>query len=150
MTGMIRSLTSESTILPNAPPMITPTARSTTLPLTANSLNSLANDMDWPPGSNQRCPPPCRRGAPTSDGGLARLPGPNAQDLVDSRHEDLPVTDLARARRLDDRLDRPLDERIGQHHLDLDLGQEIDDVLGTPVELSVPLLPPETLDFGHG
>ena len=39
-TGMITSFTSESTILPNAPPMITPTARSTTLPFTANSRNS--------------------------------------------------------------------------------------------------------------
>src|SRR5437764_13649553 len=40
-TGMMRSFTSESTILPKAVPMITPTARSTTLPLTANSRNSL-------------------------------------------------------------------------------------------------------------
>jgi hypothetical protein len=38
--GMMTSPTSESTILPKAPPMITPTARSITLPLTANSLNS--------------------------------------------------------------------------------------------------------------
>jgi hypothetical protein len=41
MTGMIRSLTNDSTILPNTPPMITPTPKSTTFPLTANSLNSL-------------------------------------------------------------------------------------------------------------
>ncbi len=45
MIGMIRSFTSESTILPNAAPMMTPTARSITLPLTANSRNSVANDM---------------------------------------------------------------------------------------------------------
>jgi hypothetical protein len=38
--GMIRSLTMESTILPKAAPMMTPTARSMALPLTANSLNS--------------------------------------------------------------------------------------------------------------
>src|SRR6266540_4126833 len=38
--GMITSLTSELTMEPNAAPMITPTARSTALPLTANSLNS--------------------------------------------------------------------------------------------------------------
>src|SRR5262245_22733970 len=49
MMGMIRSPTTESTILPNAPPMITPTARSITLPLTANSRNSLAMPMR-PPG----------------------------------------------------------------------------------------------------
>ena len=46
--GMIRSLTSESTILPNAAPMITPTARSITLPFIANSLNSLAKPMGAP------------------------------------------------------------------------------------------------------
>ena len=40
ITGMIRSFTTESTILPKAPPIMTPTARSMTLPLTANSLNS--------------------------------------------------------------------------------------------------------------
>src|SRR6185503_14312554 len=40
--GMIRSATSEETILPNAAPMITPTARSMTLPFTAKSRNSLS------------------------------------------------------------------------------------------------------------
>src|SRR5512139_630561 len=38
--GMMRSLTIDSTILPKAAPMMTPTARSMALPLTANSLNS--------------------------------------------------------------------------------------------------------------
>src|SRR6187399_130305 len=38
--GMIMSPTSDSTIRPKAAPMITPMARSTTLPLTANSRNS--------------------------------------------------------------------------------------------------------------
>src|SRR5436190_23973863 len=40
MGGMRMSLTMEVTILPKAPPIITPTARSTTLPFRANSLNS--------------------------------------------------------------------------------------------------------------
>ncbi len=39
--GMRMSLTSDDTILPNAPPIITPTAMSITFPLSANSLNSL-------------------------------------------------------------------------------------------------------------
>ena len=39
-SGMMRSPTTESTILPKAPPMITPTARSMTFPFIANSLNS--------------------------------------------------------------------------------------------------------------
>src|SRR5882724_4648069 len=40
--GMITSLTSDVTMPPNAAPMTTPTARSTTLPLRENSLNSLS------------------------------------------------------------------------------------------------------------
>ena len=38
--GMRMSFTSDVTMPPNAAPMITPTARSTALPLIANSLNS--------------------------------------------------------------------------------------------------------------
>jgi hypothetical protein len=38
---MITSFTSEETILPNAAPMMTATARSTTLPRMMNSLKSL-------------------------------------------------------------------------------------------------------------
>ena len=37
MIGMMMSATSEVTIAPKAAPMMTPTARSTTLPLIANS-----------------------------------------------------------------------------------------------------------------
>ena len=40
MGGMIMSETTALTIFPNAAPMITPTARSTTLPRMANALNS--------------------------------------------------------------------------------------------------------------
>src|SRR6204780_1014537 len=40
MGGMMTSATREFTILPKAPPITTPTARSTTLPFIANSLNS--------------------------------------------------------------------------------------------------------------
>src|SRR5260370_21530857 len=39
--GIITSSTSEDTIFPKAAPIITPTAKSTTLPRMANSLNSL-------------------------------------------------------------------------------------------------------------
>lgn len=47
-SGMIRSPTTESTILPKAAPMMTPTARSIALPLTANSLNSCNMPMLFP------------------------------------------------------------------------------------------------------
>src|SRR5687768_659861 len=40
MTGMMMSATSDDTIAPNATPMMTPTARSTTLPRSANFLKS--------------------------------------------------------------------------------------------------------------
>src|ERR1051325_11414845 len=43
--GMMMPSTSEGTILPNAAPMMTPTARSTTLPRAMNSRNSLAIGM---------------------------------------------------------------------------------------------------------
>src|SRR3954469_7802699 len=42
MIGMITSPTSEVTMAPKAAPMITPTARSTTLPFMANSRNSFS------------------------------------------------------------------------------------------------------------
>ena len=47
MGGIRMSFTSDDTILPNAPPMITPTAMSITLPLRANSLNSLKNAISF-------------------------------------------------------------------------------------------------------
>src|SRR5437763_16710582 len=45
---MIRSPTTESTILPKAAPMMTPTARSTTLPFIANCRNSLPKLIAFP------------------------------------------------------------------------------------------------------
>src|SRR3954462_3525029 len=110
-TGMMRSFTNGSTILPNAAPMMTPTARSTTLPLTANSRNSLANDID----------------SPGLDGGFPGLAGADADDLLDRGDEDLAVADLARAGGADDRLDRALDHVVGKDDLDAHLPQEVDD-----------------------
>ena len=43
--GITTSDTNDVTIFPNAPPMITPTAMSITLPLRANVLNSLSSFM---------------------------------------------------------------------------------------------------------
>ena len=45
--GMIMSLVRDVVIVENAPPMITPTAMSITLPLRANSLNSLRNAISF-------------------------------------------------------------------------------------------------------
>src|ERR1700676_3435110 len=65
MIGMMMSATIEVTIAPNAAPMMTPTARSTTLPFIAKSRNSLSI---WNPPSSIR-----RTGAPSWQG----------RDLVD-------------------------------------------------------------------
>src|SRR5271163_1685820 len=46
MGGISTSLTRELTMPVKDAPMITPTARSTTLPRTANFLNSVSKDMD--------------------------------------------------------------------------------------------------------
>src|SRR6185436_16350619 len=120
ITGMMMSLTSESTILPNAAPMMTATARSITLPLTAKSRNSLSIDMGV---SLQRRGPAAGF---ASDGSLAGFAGANADHLLNRRHENLAVADLARPCGLDDRLDRAFGKRIGNHHLHLHLGQEVD------------------------
>src|SRR4030081_2309340 len=48
MGGIRMSLTMEVTILPKAAPRTTPTARSTTLPRMANSLNSFSIPIDVP------------------------------------------------------------------------------------------------------
>src|SRR5215510_2787698 len=50
MIGMMTSATSDETIAPKAAPMMTPTARSTTLPRSANFLNS-SNMVGLPKGS---------------------------------------------------------------------------------------------------
>src|SRR6478672_5686577 len=55
MIGMMMSPTSEVTMAPKAAPMMTPTARSTTLPFIANSRNSF-NIRD--PSSSTRLAPP--------------------------------------------------------------------------------------------
>src|SRR5690349_22628383 len=47
--GMTTSATADDTILPNAAPMMMPTAMSTTLPRTANALNSWIIFMRLPP-----------------------------------------------------------------------------------------------------
>ena len=65
MIGMMMSLTRESTIRPKAPPMITPTARSMTLPRAMNSWNSfsiLRFSFALPaPGSAPRSNAACRK-----------------------------------------------------------------------------------------
>ena len=39
---------------------------------------------------------------------------------------------------------------VGNSRFDLDLGEKVHHVFGTAIELRVPLLTAESLDFGHG
>src|SRR5690606_17327495 len=104
-----------------------------------------------PRGHSRRHRPPRRRTAlrGRSNRLIARLAGADAVHLLELRDEDLAVTDLAGLRRLDDRLDDPLDELVGDRDLDLHLRQEIYDVLRAAVELRVAALTPETLHLGN-
>src|SRR4029450_6336636 len=77
----------------------------------------------------------------------AGLAGADADRLLDAGDEDLAVADLAGAGGLADGLDRALDQRIVDHHLDLDLGQETHGVLRAAVDLGLALLAAEALHF---
>src|SRR5882672_8250067 len=85
-----------------------------------------------------------------SYGGVAALASTNSYRVVDLRHEDLAVADAAGVGRGADRLDGLLDHLILDDQLDLHLGQEVDDVLGTAIELGMAFLPAESLGLQHG
>src|SRR5690606_12446587 len=70
-------------------------------------------------------------------------------DLFEGSHENLAVADLARARGVFNGFHGAVDQIVGQRDLDLYLGQEVDDILGAAIELGMPLLAAETLDFGN-
>jgi len=83
--------------------------------------------------------------APTISAGLA---GADANNLFELEHENLAVADLAGVRGFLDRLDHLFEQFRLDRCLDLHLGQEVDDVFGTTVQLGVAFLPSEALDFG--
>ena len=76
--------------------------------------------------------------------------GADADHLLQRADEDLAVADLAGACRLLDGLHGAVDHVVGHGGLELDLGQEVDHVLGAAVELGMALLAAEALDLGDG
>src|SRR5437899_11105353 len=88
---------------------------------------------------------PCR-----SERFAARFAGADAYDLLQVVNKNLAVADLAGACGGLDGLDHALDEFVGHGSLDLDLGQEVDDVLRAAVQLGMALLSTEALDLGNG
>src|SRR5690606_16616736 len=78
------------------------------------------------------------------------LAGADADDLVERDDEHLAVADLAGARGAGDGLERGVEHLVRHRGLDLELGQEVDDVFGAAVQLGMALLPAEALDLGDG
>src|SRR5205807_8207659 len=80
-------------------------------------------------------------------GGVVGLAGSYADHPLDVGDEDLAVAHLAGLGGLDDRLDDLIGEIAPHGDLDAGLGDEVDHVLGAPIELRVSPLPAETLHF---
>jgi hypothetical protein len=73
------------------------------------------------------------------------LAGADADRFLDRRYKNLAISDAAGLGGLADRFDGGVDEPVGQHDLELHLGEEVDHVLGASVQLGVALLAPEAL-----
>src|SRR3954452_2401549 len=90
-----------------------------------------------------------RRISSGSDSVQPGFAGADADRFLDVGDEDLAVADAPGLRGAADRVDRLLDQVVGDHDLDLHLGQEVDDVFGAAIELGVALLAAEALGLGH-
>src|SRR6267143_84094 len=86
---------------------------------------------------------------PPLDGRLVGFTRPDTHHLLHSAHKNLPVADLAGARRLDNSLDRALEHLFRHHDLDLDLRQQVTDIFGAAVEFRVALLATEAFHLRH-
>ena len=73
------------------------------------------------------------------------LPGADADDLVEVDDEHLAVADLAGAGGAADRRSAASNISRGDRGLDLELGQEVDDVFGAAVQLGVAFCRPKPL-----
>jgi len=73
----------------------------------------------------------------------------NAQNPQDVGNKDFAISYLPGFRSTDDGLHHLIDQLILDGDLDAGLRHEVDDVLGTPVQFSVPALPAKSLDLCH-
>src|SRR5712691_3249521 len=95
--------------------------------------------------SGSRASNPARSAARASDRVGTHLPGPDPVHLLDRDDPDLAVPDLAGPGRGEDGVDDGLGLVVFDHDLHLDLRDEVHLILGAPVDLGVPALPPEPL-----
>src|SRR4029453_12042798 len=85
-----------------------------------------------------------------SEGRRPPLPSADPERLLHPEGEEFAIADLAGLGGVLDGLGHHGCAVVVHEDLELHLGEELDHVLRTPVELGVPLLPPESLDLGHG
>src|SRR5579864_8293145 len=90
-----------------------------------------------------------RRPCAGLDGGLPLLPRSNAGHGLQGINEDLSIPDFSGPRRAHDRIHDVLERRLADDHLDLDLGDQVDRVLGSAILFLMALLPAEAADLGH-
>jgi len=74
----------------------------------------------------------------------------DAHGILDREYEDLAVADLSGLAGLLEREDHLFRLGVGHDDLELQLGEEVDDVFRTAIELGMSLLTPESLDLTHG
>src|SRR3954452_10792066 len=86
--------------------------------------------------------------APGLDSVQPGFSGSDPDRLFDVGDEDFAVADAAGLGGAADRVDGFLDQFVGNHNLDFDLGQEVHDVFRTAIQFGVSLLPSEPLGLG--
>lgn len=87
---------------------------------------------------------------PCLDGGFTALVGADADDVFDREDEDFAVTDFAGLGGGRDGGDRLGGEVVGDHDLELGLGEEINRVFGTTIDFGVSFLTSKTFHLGDG
>src|SRR4051794_4794405 len=87
--------------------------------------------------------------APVLQSPFAAFVVSDANRLIDVGEENLSVSNFSRARCSQDRLHRLLNHRVGEHHFNLGLRNQIHAVFSPAVDLSMPLLPAVPSDLSH-
>nr|GFB21052.1 hypothetical protein [Tanacetum cinerariifolium] len=90
----------------------------------------------------------CRHGQARDCVGIG-FAGTDADGLFQIDHEDLAVTDLAGVGRFGYRFDNAVQILVVDRNIDLHLGEEVDYIFRTAVELGVALLTSEAFDFSN-
>src|SRR4051794_25338994 len=102
------------------------------------------------PVSSGRSRTACRWARSRSEGVWSTLARTDAHEVLDRGGPDLAVTDLTGACGFDDGVDDARYSAVLDDELEAHLGDEVDDILSTSVDLGVPALPAMPLHLAHG